>query len=139
MYNKKGFTLVELLVTIVILGIITALAFPILNRITEYNQNRQFKLYADYLLSVGKLYTNSYEEDFITGVSNRITCFDLERRKMFKDIDYKGITCNNIHTKINVYKVNDHFEYSVNLYCAPKGETYGNWSLYPYQYFFDYR
>ena len=43
--NKRGFTLVELLVVIVILGLITFLGFPALIRVMDSNTSREFELY----------------------------------------------------------------------------------------------
>ena len=43
MTNKRGFTMVELLAAIVILGIVTALSFPALQVFTNQNNQRKSK------------------------------------------------------------------------------------------------
>ena len=44
MNKKYGFTLVELLVTMVILGIIVGMSFPLIRRIREANEKREYRI-----------------------------------------------------------------------------------------------
>lgn len=41
--NRNGFTLVEILVTMVILGIVTAMAFPVLKTVSENNTEKNIR------------------------------------------------------------------------------------------------
>ena len=50
MKNSKGFTLVELLVAIVILGIITGLSFPALRTIKEKSNKTKYETYQKALI-----------------------------------------------------------------------------------------
>ncbi len=61
--NNKGFTLVELLVTISILGIVSVMAMPIIRNIVEANNMKKFITYKDSVESSAKLYVDSYAED----------------------------------------------------------------------------
>ena len=61
--NNKGFTLVELLVTISILGIVSVMAMPIVRNIVEANNMKKFITYKDSVESSAKLYVDSYAED----------------------------------------------------------------------------
>ena len=45
MKKKKGFTLVELLVVIVILGIITGISIPLIRNIQAKNEMRKYTTY----------------------------------------------------------------------------------------------
>ena len=62
--NKKGFTLVELLATIVLLCIITLLATFTINKSVKDAKNRSHNSQVDTILSAGISYTN--KEDAIT-------------------------------------------------------------------------
>ena len=61
--NKKGFTLVELLVTIAILGIISGLSIPVIRNINQQRINKRYSTYLDSLSYASKLYTDSYAVD----------------------------------------------------------------------------
>jgi general secretion pathway protein G len=60
MKNNKGFTLVELLVVIVILGIVTGLSIPLLRNVRENNEKKEYSTYMDTLEYSAKLYIDSY-------------------------------------------------------------------------------
>lgn len=124
--NNKGFTLVELLVTITILGIITALAMPGVRRLTSTNSERKFEAYEKSVLSAAKLYVEDKAVDISFNVSECATIYmtNLQESKLIKafsnDVDCLNPT-NNSHVKVkrtlrddNKYK----YEYSVHLKCV---------------------
>ncbi|MBP3840831.1 MAG: type II secretion system protein [Bacilli bacterium] len=54
--RNKGFTMVELLVVIVIMGLITFLGFPALMRTLTTNSKKEFEVYGDSMIAGAKLY-----------------------------------------------------------------------------------
>ena len=55
----KGFTLVELLVTVSILGLITAMSIPVIRNIIEANTIKKYATYKDSVETSAKLYVDS--------------------------------------------------------------------------------
>lgn len=138
--KNKGFTLVELLATVVILGIITTLSFPLLRRISENSENRRFEVYGQSLIDSAKSYVDAYETDLfgydMYGVeqTDKKACISvdmLEQKKIFKDINYDEFSCKTDKTFIKVTKVykikditnktyNTSYKYEVYLGCGVK-------------------
>ena len=63
MKNNKGFTLVELLVAVAILGIITGMSIPLIRNVRQNNEQRKYTSYGESLVQSAKLYVDSYGED----------------------------------------------------------------------------
>ena len=119
----KGFTLVELLVVIVILGIIVGLSIPLIRNIKASNKNRKFETYERTLIDSAKLYTDSYSTDMF-GNSNygcvEIPYSDLSKKSLIKDIQSSDFSCNDTNTYVRVIKLNDKYTYETKLTCKDK-------------------
>ena len=131
--NEAGFTLVELLVTITVLGIILALALPAVTRLQESNKETKYQTYEDSMISSAKLYIDSYAKDIF---GNNISgCYDIPYQEMedallLKDFNENGVTCNDSKTFVRVYKINDEYRYEDSIYCKKNGkEVYSNSTL----------
>ena len=121
--NKKGFTLVELLVAISIMGIIMLIALPQISNIQQSNKKTKYKKYAESMLSSGKLYTDAYTEDMFG--NNQSGCVDItynemKEKDLLKEIKIDGSTCNSSDTFIRVRKSNNHYSYETSVYCTDK-------------------
>ena len=121
--NKKGFTLTELLVVVVILGIISGLSIPLIRNLTAGFEKRKYESYANSVLSAGKLFNDSYGEDLFG--HNEYGCayitYDkLVERRLLNDIEIEGMSCNSPKTYIRVIKQKDKYGYKTYLTCGPK-------------------
>ena len=106
--KNKGFTLTELLVTIVILGIIMGISIPLIRNIQNNNENKKYDTYVDSLLSGAKLYNDAYGEDLFGNKKNGcnyIKYSDLATKDLVKDIQIDGVSCNNDNTYVRVIKI----------------------------------
>ena len=60
MKTNKGFTMVELLVAMVILGLLILMAFPTIRAIQANNRKSNFEQFGKTVLSASKLYVDRY-------------------------------------------------------------------------------
>ena len=119
--RRKGFTLVELLVTISILGLITALSLPVIRNIIEANTMKKYSTYKDSVESSAKLYVDSYSDDLfgkkLSGCAY-ITYDQMNEKKLIKDIQENGISCNSDKTYVKVVKLGGKYAYSTQIGCG---------------------
>ena len=64
--NKKGFTLVELLVVIVILGVIMSIAIPSITSSIERSKDKQKAQVIKLIVSAGELYVDKHKNSVTT-------------------------------------------------------------------------
>ena len=124
--NKKGFTLTELLVVVVILGIIAGISIPLIRNLSNMFERKKYENYAESVLSAGKMFNDSYNEDLFGhneyGCAY-ITYEKLVERKLIKDIEIEDMTCDSSKTYIRVIKQKDKYAYKTFLTCGTKKEN----------------
>ena len=129
--NNKGFTLIEVLVAITIMGIITVMALPGVQQLQSRNRERKYEKYGESLVSSAKLYVDSNEEDIFGYASSGcvdITYKELETKALVKDYETYGVTCagnfdngdSSDDTFIHVEKKNDKYVYEPYITCTDK-------------------
>jgi uncharacterized repeat protein (TIGR02543 family)/prepilin-type N-terminal cleavage/methylation domain-containing protein len=123
--NKKGFTLVELVVAIAILGVITLIAIPTVKSIQSNNTKSKYITYEKALTTSGKAYTDAYDEDLF-GAANSgcaiVNYSDLKERDLIQDIQLKNTSCSK-YTCIYVRKTkNGNYHYETHTTCIEKNE-----------------
>ena len=124
--KAKGFTLVELLVTISILGLITAMSIPVIRNIIEANTLKKYTTYKDSVESSAKLYVDSYSEDLFgknkSGCAY-ITYDQMKDKNLIKNIQENNVSCDSDKTYVRVVKLNGKYTYATQIGC---GNSSGN-------------
>ena len=121
--NKKGFTLTELLVVVVILGIITGLSIPLIRNLSSNMEEKKYNTYADSVLQAAKLYKDSYSEDLFGRKEygcSYITYEQLVDKGLIKDIDIEKVSCATNQTVVRVIKQKDKYGYTAVIGCGKK-------------------
>ena len=125
--NHKGFSLIELIVAIAILGIITLIAIPSVKIIQNNNKTSKYNAYEKSIKVASKAYTDAFDEDLF-GATNTgcatISYSDLKEKDLISDIQIKNNSCNNdSETFIYVMKSkNGNHAYYSNIVCK-EGNT----------------
>lgn len=134
--NKKGFTLVELMIVVVIMGILVAVAIPIYNSVTKSveanacHANCEIieKAAQQYLLDVGHETVES-----ITGASGSVTITSPEDAqaklpadflKCFKNNEFPQ--CPSAECTYVLYSDSENGDMTVSVYCSAHGNLNGN-------------
>ena len=122
--SEKGFTMVELLVSMAIMGLLVIMAFPTIRAIQTNNKNKKFEEYGKSVVSAAKLYVDSYGEDIFdpTKSSQRyqLNFDDLVKKDLIKDINMSDTTCITGKSNVWVVKYNDDYSYCLHLSCRLK-------------------
>lgn len=119
--NDKGFTLIELIVVIAIMGVILILVLPQISRLQSANKDKKYDAYYSSIESAAKLYMDSQAKDLFGSNSSgcvTVDYSDLKKQNLVKDFGSSDVTCGqNNETYVEVRKVNDNFLYSTSLVC----------------------
>ena len=127
--NKKGFTLIELIATIVIMALILIMVMPSIIALRNNNEDKQYEYYGDSLVEAAKIFVNKEGEDITSlGTLNFIGCVDITYQELIdadliKPFAEENIDCSN--ALIRYTKENKKESYSINLTCkdTTTGET----------------
>jgi len=119
--NRKGFTLTELLVVVVILGIISGLSIPLIRSLSSNMEEKKYNAYADTVLQAAKLYNNSYSEDLFGRKEygcSYVTYEQLSDKNLLKDINIERVSCATDQTIVRIIKQKDKYGYSGVIGCG---------------------
>ena len=120
--NKtKGFSLVEILAAIVILGLLSTIAIVSVNYILQKAEKEYYKSQKDEIILAAKSYTQDNRNSLPkrVGMRTEITLSTLQAKKYIgKVVDRHKRECNKDETIVQVYKYDKtHYSYSVTLVC----------------------
>lgn len=135
MKKRNGFTLIEVIAAIAIIGIIFVLALPQISKIMENNKKRKYIAYRDAVARGAKLYTDSNYKDMFgynTSGCTFIEYDELKRANVLKDFQDKEVKCNNLrpvgsNTKYETYVMvtkfsTSEYDYNPRLVCKNGNE-----------------
>lgn len=97
--NKKGFTLTELIVVIVIIGLVLLIVIPVSSNIMQNNAEEKGKFYVQTLENAVNTYCDMYK-------TNNVMLKDLKSEGLFKTESSNGVRTNNLQDEANFYKEN---------------------------------
>ena len=129
--NKHGFTLIELIVTIVIMALMLILVMPSITALLNNNEEKQYEYYADSLVEAAKVYVDKEGEDINSlGTKNWIGCVDITYQDLIdadliRPFTEENIDCSN--ATVRYTKEKEKGSYSVNLICK---DTSNNKEVY---------
>ena len=114
MRKQKGFTLVEMLVTITVLGIVTVIALPVISAVSSQLNNKKLNVYENTIESGAKIYADAHDLDLFG--YQTVGCVDIYYNTLVsnKVIDELDFSKQNIITDkifVRVKKVNDNYSY----------------------------
>ncbi len=133
--KDKGFTMIELVVAVAIMGVLMIIAIPSINYIQNNNKNAKYISYEKSVTASSKLFTDEYAEDLFgernTGCAV-IRYEDLQERDLIENIQIKDTICDNSKIKPTDYKnytyvivrksKNGNFNYETNTSCRSKSD-----------------
>ncbi len=125
--NSNGFTLIELIVTITIMGIIGLMVYPNLTSVIRENEEKKLETYKDSIENAAKIYVRDYEEDWPQGEDCIIIEYErLKNLKLVKDYNEKGVICENYgkhKIEVKVIKEGNKYTYETSLTCKKNSRT----------------
>lgn len=134
--NKKAFTLVELLVTIVIIGLIALMGFPSLQRMLNGNATKEIEIYGKSMIGAAKMYMQKEGRDINENTNSKLelegngymiglkTLIDQDYIETFKP-SKKNIQCDLDNASVRVRKETQNtLKYDYKLKCTYKDKVY---------------
>ena len=118
MKNKQGFTLIEVIVTLAIIGVILIIALPRIGDLRDSNKDKKYEAYKDSFLASSKLYVDSEAKDMFGEYNSGCAIIkynELKEKNLVKDFGDWNVKVDEENTFVEVRKANDFYHYSLSL------------------------
>ena len=119
--SKKGFTLIELIATIVIMALILIMVMPAITALVNNNKDKAYEYYGDSIIEATEIFVGREKEDITSlGTLNFTGCVDINysdliNTDLIKPYSDDKIDCSN--AKVRYTKERNKESYSINLTC----------------------
>ncbi len=118
---RKGFTLVEIIAVIVILGLITLLSFPIILNAIKKTENNLSLGTKNLIYSASSQYINSHINDYSKTKGN-VYCITLDtlvkENLLPATIQNEGLGDFGLQTKVKITISDDKYDYDIDNSCV---------------------
>lgn len=117
--NNRGFTLVELLITIAIMGIITGISFAAIDALKTQNDDKKYKSFSNVLTNAAKLYVDMNKHDIDNCAT--ITYEQLKGQNLVKNAKVNSKeTCDKSYVVIDKNSDSNNYKYYPVVICGDK-------------------
>ncbi len=117
---NKGFTLVEIIGVVIILGLITLLAFPLVLRTIKNSQEQISESTKELIYTSAAQYTSKYENDF-PKIYGNVYCITLEQLInedfLTSAVENENLGSYGIQTKVKVTIDSNKYNYAIDNNC----------------------
>lgn len=116
--KEKGFTLIEVIVTLAIIGVILIIALPRIGDLRDSNKDKKYEAYSDSVLAGAKLYVDSESKDMFGNYTSgcaTIKYNDLKRKSLVKDFGERNVNVDVDNTYVEVRKANEYYQYTLSI------------------------
>ena len=118
--NKKGFTLVEVLLVIVLIAMVTAIVLPNITDSIETSKEKKFESYASLVKDNLEMYVMDNKEDlWAEGANGTISIVESDLRARTKEMDIGDCTIKSLSAS----RTANNYTYSVTITCNNKDYT----------------
>ena len=120
---KRGFTLVEVIVVIAIIGIIFVISLPLIGDLKDSNKDKAYEAYRESFVAASKLYVDMNSEEMFGNYNEgcaTITYKNLLDEGLIKPFDDEKITCDTSSSLTYVEKKGGKFTYLTGIKCIYK-------------------
>lgn len=122
--NNKGFTLIELIITILLLALITSITIPVIGDIREKHKVSQYYELLNNIANACKLYVtdNRYDNNFNIKCSSGVDIYTFE--VSLKDLKDESYISDSVKNPIDNTDVPEDTNVSVAFNCSTKEFSY---------------